>query len=393
MVCRRAQGLNRKLPIRICHLISDLDTGGAERSLVNLVTALDPARFRSEVISLVEPGPMAKPLEAAGIKVTTLGMRRGQPTLSGLLALIRHLRAGRPAILQTWLYHADLIGTAAAWIARSERLLWNVRCTDITHAPTEQRIRWLVRSLAVLSGRPDAVVVNSERGRRDHEALGYHPRSWVDIPNGVDLARFRLRRSERGELRAQLGLKADACVIGLVARFHPMKDAETYLRAAALFAQSNPNSQFVLCGEGFDAGNASLAALIVELGLEGRVVLLGRRPDTEAIYPALDVLSLCSIYGEGFPNVLSESMACGVSCVVTDVGDSAAIVGDTGIVVPMRDPAALAAGWQDVIARGSQTMGHRARARVESNYSLDLMRARYAALYESIAATGRVPQA
>lgn len=377
-----------QLRIHVCHLISDLETGGAERSLVNLVTALDPARFRSEVVCLVEPGPMAQPLAQAGIAVTTLGMRRGQPTLAGLTALIRHLRATRPAILQTWLYHADLIGTAAAAIARTERLLWNVRCTDITHAPTERRIRWLVRMLAMLSGRPDAVVVNSERGRRDHEALGYHPRSWVDIPNGVDLARFRVRRGERAVLRAQLGLDADACVVGLVARDHPMKDVGTFLRAAGLFAQSQANARFVLCGAGFDAGNGALTALISELKLEGRVIRLGRRPDTEAIYPALDVLTLCSIYGEGFPNVLCESMACGVPCVVTDIGDSASIVGDTGVVVPTRDAQGLADGWRSVIARGAQQMGDRARDRVESNYSLELMRARYAALYESIAVSG-----
>jgi glycosyltransferase involved in cell wall biosynthesis len=379
--------------IPICHLITDLETGGAERSLVNLVTGLDPARFHNEVVSLVEPGPMAQELTAFGIAVTSLRMRRGRPTLSALAALVHHLRGTRPAILQTWLYHADFIGTVAACVARPGHLLWNVRCTDITNAPTEKPIRWLVRSLAFLSGRPDAVVVNSQRGQRDHEALGYHPKSWVNIPNGVDPVRFRVRRSEQAALRAQLGLHANAFVIGLIARFHPMKDVETFLRAAALFTQSRADAQFVLCGSGFDADNGALAALIAGFKLVGRFFLLGRRADTQNIYPALDVLTLCSIYGEGFPNVICESMACGVPCVVTDVGDSASMVGDTGVVVPMRDGRALSDGWQNVAARGAQALGDRARARVESHYSLDRMRARYAALYESIAVSGRAPPA
>src|SRR5689334_6172466 len=130
---------------------------------------------------------MVQELRASGIAFTSLGMRRGRPTFSALATLVRHLRRTRPAVLQTWLYHADFIGSVAASVARPGQLLWNVRCTDITHAPTEKSIRWLVRMLAVLSGRPDAIVVNSERGRKDHEALGYRPRSWVAIPNGVDL--------------------------------------------------------------------------------------------------------------------------------------------------------------------------------------------------------------
>jgi glycosyltransferase involved in cell wall biosynthesis len=374
------------LPIRICHLITDLETGGAERSLVNLATGLDPARFRNDVVSLVTAGPMAAPLKAAVIPVMTLGMRRGKPTVSGLARLIRHLRATRPTILQTWLYHADFIGTLAAPLARPARLVWNVRCTDISQEPTETSIRWLVRSLASLSRRPAAVVVNSQRGRLDHETLGYWPRAWADIPNGVDLGRFRVRRSERLVLRNHLGLSGDGPVVGLVARFHVMKDVDGFLKAAAAFGRSRPDARFVLCGAGFDAGNPALSSLIAELGLAGRIVCLGRRDDVEDIYSALDILTLCSTYGEGFPNVVCEAMACGVPCVVTDIGDSAAIVGDTGVVVPMRNSQALADAWASVLSRGAQALGDRARRRVESEFSLELMRSRYAALYEALAA-------
>ena len=369
----------------MCHVITGLDTGGAERSLVNLVTGMDRAQFSSDVVTLVDAGPMAEPLKEAGIPVTSLGMRRGRPTPAALLSLIRHLRATKPAILQTWLYHADLIGTAAAWIARPELLLWNVRCTDITLAGSEKSMRSLVRLLAMLSGRPDAIVVNSQRGQKDHKRIGYHPKRWVNIPNGVDLRRFHPRDGEKAALRTRLGLRPNATTVGLVARYHPMKDVETFLRAASLFRRNHANSQFVLSGEGFTRDNSILAAMIEALDLSGHVSLLGSRSDIDLIYPTLDALALCSIYGEGFPNVLCEAMACSVPCVATDVGDSAQIIGDCGLIVPMRNPEALAQGWEALIKRGLGVVGELARSRITAHFSLDGMCAQYQSLYRSLA--------
>ena len=369
----------------MCHVITGLDTGGAERSLVNLVTGIDRAQFSSDVVTLVEAGPMARPLKEAGIPVTSLGMRRGRPTPAALLSLVRHLRATKPAILQTWLYHADLIGTAAAWIARPELLLWNVRCTDITLADSENSIRLVVRLLAMLSGRPDAIVVNSQRGQRDHTRIGYHPKRWANIPNGVDLRRFHPRDGEKAALRTRLGLRPNATTVGLVARYHPMKDVETFLRAASFFRRNQTNSQFVLSGEGFTPDNSILVAMIEALDLSGYISLLGPRSDIDLIYPTLDALALCSIYGEGFPNVLCEAMACSVPCVATDVGDSAQIIGDCGLIVPMRNPEALAQGWEALIKRGLGVVGELARSRITAHFSLDRMCAQYQSLYRSLA--------
>jgi glycosyltransferase involved in cell wall biosynthesis len=304
------------------------------------------------------------------------------------LSLIRHLRATKPAILQTWLYHADLIGTAAAWIARPELLLWNVRCTDITLAGSEKSMRSLVRLLAMLSGRPDAIVVNSQRGQKDHKRIGYHPKRWVNIPNGVDLRRFHPRDGEKAALRTRLGLRPNATTVGLVARYHPMKDVGTFLRAASFFRRNHTNSQFVLSGEGFTPDNSILVAMIEALDLSGYISLLGPRSDIDLIYPTLDVLALCSIYGEGFPNVLCEAMACSVPCIATDVGDSARIIGDCGLIVPMRNPEALAQGWEALIKRGLGVVGELARSRITANFSLDRMCAQYQALYLSLAFGG-----
>jgi glycosyltransferase involved in cell wall biosynthesis len=372
-------------PLRVCHLITDLDTGGAERSLVNLVTAMDPAQFVCDVVALIEPGPMAEPLVAAGIPVTTLGMHRGRPSPAALLSLVRHLRATKPTILQTWLYHADLVGTVAAWMSRPEFLVWNVRCTDITRAESEKPIRWLVRLLAMLSGCPDAIIVNSHKGEHDHKRIGYHPKQWINISNGVDLERFHPQPGKQAALRNRLGFDPNAVTIGLVARYHPMKDIETFLRAASLFLKNSTDAQFVLCGDGLAADNDNLTGMIANLELDRRVFLLGQRTDVDTIYPTLDILTLCSIYGEGFPNVLCEAMACGVPCVVTDVGDSAEIIGDCGETVPMHNPEALAQGWRRLLERGLQGLATPARARMEARYGLDRMCEQYQQLYRSLA--------
>jgi glycosyltransferase involved in cell wall biosynthesis len=373
------------LPIRICHLITSLDTGGAERSLVNLITAMNRDEFENEVITLLKPGPMAQILAQAGIPVTSMEIGRRRPNPAPLLSLIRHLRVKKPAILQTWLYHADFFGTVAAIFARPDHLLWNVRSSKIDHPGIRRSTRYLARLLATLSRRPDAIIVNSQDGQHYHERIGYHPKQWVNIPNGVDLDRFLPRPNERATLRTRLGIPADAAVIGLVARYHPMKDIDTFLRAASRFQRDHENVKFILCGDGLGPDNSRLTKLVRDLDLDRSIVLLGPRSDIELIYPALDVLTLCSNYGEGFPNVLCEAMACNVPCVATNIGDSAEIIGDCGLIVPLRDPQALAGAWQTLLERPSQLRTDSARLRVATRYSLEKMCAHYESFYRSIA--------
>jgi glycosyltransferase involved in cell wall biosynthesis len=371
--------------IRICHLITGLDTGGAERSLVNLVTAMNRNEFENEVVSLLKPGPMAQALVKAGIPVTSMNVGWHRPNPAALLSLIRYLRAKRPAILQTWLYHADFFGTAAAFIARPEHLLWNVRSSRIDDRSIRRSTRYLAWFLGRLSRRPDAIIVNSHDGQRDHERIGYRPRQWVNIANGVDLERFRPRPSDRAALRTRLKIPCDATAIGLVARDHRMKDIGTFLRAASRFRQDHENTKFLLCGDGLHPDNRELIGLVRNLELDRRTILLGPRSDMELIYPALDVLTLCSIAGESFPNVLCEAMACDVPCVATDIGDSREIIGDCGLIVPLRNPQAVAQAWRTLLENPSPLALGAARSRVAAHYSLQRMCALYESLYRSIA--------
>jgi glycosyltransferase involved in cell wall biosynthesis len=373
--------------IRICHLINDLDAGGTERTLVNLVRNLDPSRFSNEVVSLIEPGVFGHDLRAAGIPLTSLGMRRGRPTLSGLAKVVRHLRRSQPTILQTWLYHADLLGTAAHCFVPSARLLWNVRCSDIATSPGSTRLLWITRLLARLSARPEAVIINSRQGRIFHDGIGYRPRCWIELPNGVDTQQFRPRPALRENLRAALGIGAQVPVIGMVARYHPMKDHETFLRAAAKFAGERPDARFVLCGIDCNSGNENLNRLIEQAGVGERVILLGQRDDMETIYQAFDLVTLCSTFGEGFPNALTEAMACGIPCVATDIGACREIIGGLGLIVPPRDPAALADAWTSMLTGPMDALSAKMRSRALERYRIERICRLYEDTYADIART------
>jgi glycosyltransferase involved in cell wall biosynthesis len=373
-------------PISIVHLITGLGVGGAEITLHRLLANLDPGRFSSTVITLIPPGPVADMIRALGIPVTSLEMRRGAPSAGATVRLVSLLRRLQPAIVQTWLYHADLLGLAAGRMANVRRIVWNLRVSELDMRDYRPLSRWTVRACARLSSWPAAVVANSNAGRLYHQRIGYHPRRWVIIPNGVDTQSFRPDPEARTVFRRELGVATDMPLIGLAARFDPAKDHATFLRAAGKLASQEPVVHFVLVGEGCTEDNETLRALVEEQGLSGRVHLLGCLDAMPSVFAAWDIAALSSA-NEGFPNVVVEAMACGVPCVATAVGDVAEIMGDTGIVVPPHDAAALVLGWRALLTAGAarrQALGAAACARVEQHYSLSRMVQEYAELYDSL---------
>ena len=372
--------------LTVVHLITGLETGGAERMLARLVARSDPGRFRFVVVSLTGGGGTAALIEAAGVECLSLGLSRGVADPRGLLRLDRVLRRRRPDILQTWLYHADFLGWLATRRRPGMRLLWNLRCSDMRLPPAGAALR---RLLALLSSAPQAIIVNSRAGERFHAALGYRPRRWEYIPNGFDTRELAPDPEARRRLRAELGIAEEAVVIGLPARWHKMKDHATFLAAARLLATVRPEVRFVLAGAGTEPRNPGVAAALAASGVADRTLPLGERVDMPAVYAALDIATLCSASGEGMPNVLGEAMACGVPCVATDSGDAAMLLGPAGLVVPPRDPAALAAAWERLIASGTEarrSLGLSGRARIQRDFELGAIVASYAALYEDIVA-------
>ena len=287
-------------------------------------------------------------------------------------------------MIQTWLYHADLAGVVAGWFTGTP-VVWNIRCAELDPRDHPGSLPVVLKALAWLSRSPVAVVSNSTAGRRAHEALGYHPRHWEIIPNGFDLEKFRPRADARLALRKELGLAPDAWLVGLFARFHPMKDHDTFLRAAAIVARTRPDARFVAAGRGVP-GHAVLLERVRDLGIESQVSFLPEREDAPAFLAALDV-GVSSSYSEAFPNVIAEAMACGTPCVATDVGDSAQIVGDAGVLVPPRNPDALAAGILRLLAldpAARDRLSREARERIRSKFSLPFVAAQYERLYSGI---------
>lgn len=369
---------------RILHVITGLNTGGAEAMLAKLVGGMDRKRFASQVLCLLAPGPMAEAVLAAGVRVESLGLSRGLPTPGALWRAVGAVRRFKPDLVQTWLYHADLLGLAAAKLGGVPRVAWNIRCSDMELDKYRRLTRWTLRLNARLSGVPDVVLANSEVAVRVHQGLGFHPRRWEVVPNGFDTDLYRPDPAARAALRAEWGIPADAPVAGMVARFDPMKGHETFFAAAAEAARAVPGLHFVLCGDGVEEGEPALDRLVESAGLAGAVRLLGRRSDVPRVMAALDVHVLSSSFGEGFPNVVGEAMSCGVPCVVTEVGDAAGVVGDAGVAVAPRNPRALAMALRSILSMrpGERAeLSRKARQRVLDRFSLAAVVRRYEDIY------------
>ena len=338
-------------------------------------------------MSLVDGGAVANLIKEKGIAVYSLGMRRGVPSLFAIWKLWTLLRRERPMILQTWLYHADLLGLLVGKLAGVPVLAWNVRCSLVDMRQYSLLSKLVLKVLSLLSSLPEVVVTNSKAGRQDHIGLGYSPQRFEIIPNGIDLGRFRPDPDAQRWLRGHLQLPESAVTVGLIARYDPMKDHSTFLAAAAKAHRQCPNAYFILCGKDVDARNATLLRSITELDLLPYVRLLGIREDVNRITAALDIACSSSAFGEGFCNAVGEAMACAVPCVATDVGDARDIVGNTGTIVPPGDVRAFANALIELIslgAHGRAAIGLEARARIAHHFGIDAMADRYEQLYLSL---------
>lgn len=354
--------------------------------LCNLLLRTDRNRFEPSVVALIDNLTVAGPILQAGIPIKTMGMKPGIPDPRGLIRLARHLHRCRPAIVQTWMDHSNLIGGLAARLACRARVLWGVHHSNHDHSkPSTIRT---VGLCAKLSRRlPAQVVCCSRHSRMLYAKRGFAEEKLTVIPNGFDTQLFRPDPQARQLLRQELGLGSETPLIGLVARYDPVKDHASFLDAAAHLGRRRSEVHFLLCGNKVDTANTALTSQIESLGLANRCHLLGPRRDVAIVQAALDIAVSSSI-SEAFPLTLGEAMSCGVPCVATDVGDSAFIIGETGRIVPPRDPAALADAWNELLAMQPQQrerLGTGARDRVCRLFDLTAVTRQYEALYERLA--------
>lgn len=376
---------------RVLHIITGLSTGGAERALYNVISAGLAGQYETALISLRDAGTFGERIEALGVPVHGLGIAGGLPGPRALYHLRHLIGEFRPDVIHGWMYHGNLGASVSARMAPSRpAVAWNVRHSLYGIANEKLLTRQVIRAGRRVSASVDAIVYNSRVSREQHEAFGFDGKRAQVIPNGFDLAEVRSDATIRARVRGEFGVPEDAPLVGNVARFHPMKDHASFLRAAVMVAEAVPEVRFLVVGREVNPDDPALAG-IVPPALLDRLCFLGERSDVPDLMRAIDVLCTSSAWGEAFPNVLGEAMACGVPCVATDVGDSADIVADTGIVVPPSDSEALGQGLLAMLGKPLQeraALGRAARARVERNYGSEAVVAQYAELYSRLSTKG-----
>jgi glycosyltransferase involved in cell wall biosynthesis len=373
--------------MRILHVIICLDIGGAEMMLKRLIEShKDNRAYEHIVVSLTDMGSLGPQIQSLGTQIYSMGMRSGFEFVSVLLRLRQLIRMLSPDVVQTWMYHADLLGGLAARLAGNKNILWGIHSTDV-RAGGSRATTWVMHICAKVSRwLPDTILCVAEVSRQAHVAAGYfEPRTLV-LPNGIDVSRLVSSDDRRRAIRNACGFTDEHFVIGTLGRFNPAKDYGNFVSAAGIIAEKYLHVRFVMIGSHLDQDNIVLRDWIDKTGFEDRFVLLGQRSDAPDCLAAMDVFCLSS-RSEALPTVVIEAMGIGVPCVATDVGDTGALIRDVGIVVPREDPIALSAGMEKMMqmpAEERRTLTCRGMARVRENYTIERARDRLEALYAKI---------
>jgi glycosyltransferase involved in cell wall biosynthesis len=375
--------------IAILFLIRSMHVGGTERQLVALVKSLDKNRFDVHIALLYGEGALLKELkDVQSVKVFDLLKKSRWDLVKFFSRLMRFIRRNSFDMVYSFLPDVNLIASLAVIIGRHrQRLIWGIRASNMDLP----RYGWLpiisYKLQRLLAGIPDVIVSNSEMGLRPIIRHNPYVRKSVVIPNGIDVQRFRPNANARSEFRNRLNVADHEYLIGIVARIDPMKDYATFIRAIAILERQVKNLRFICIGSGPADYRATLAKMAIKKKIDGKIIWYGTCLEMPSMYNALDVVCSTSSYGEGFSNAIGEAMACGIPCVVTDVGDSKMIVGDTGVVVSPGEPVALAAGILKILQRKSENKGllaNQVRRRIVENFSVDQLVLRTSLIFQNL---------
>ncbi|WP_156455427.1 glycosyltransferase [Sphingomonas sp. CCH5-D11] len=372
----------------IAHFTTSLDIGGAQAMLRKLIEHSDMRRdaLSHAIVSLLPPGifsPVGTPCPVYSLYMP----RGGRPTIPSLMRLFRISNRLRPEILQGWMYHGNLAASLASMV-RSDpgAIVWNVRHSLSDPALESRKTRALLALSSRLSSRTSAILYNSQTSARQHERYGFDPERTVVIPNGFDCATYKPDRERRALLQKLFAIPDGRTCVAVIGRHHPMKDHVSAVEAARRVIESGRNIHLLLVGPGMDNPSPGLRDALALLPRH-RFTLVGERTDVADWLPGVDILALSSAWGEAFPNILGEAMACGVPCVATDIGDSAFVLGDTGLAVPPRSPEALSEAINRMCDGGEAELAERggaARRRIEEHFELGEITRQYRRLYQSI---------
>ena len=374
---------------KIAHIIISLADGGAQGVLYRLAAACK--EFDSVIISMSDEGKYGPLLKNQNIKVYTLGFKNVFSAPLASLKLVWFLFLERPAVVQTWMYHADLIGGIAARIVGCRRLFWGIRHSTLHPDESSKLTIRIAAFCARISKRiPKGIICCAYEAARVHEALGYDKEKLLVIQNGIDLERFSPDESKRAHVRRMLGVPKDLFVVGMVGRFDSQKDHRNLFKAMSLLKRKGKSFLLVLVGPDITHDNAELTTWIENTDLTADVVMLGSRPDVCELFNAFDLHVLPSSFGEGFPNVVAEAMAVGIPCVATDVGDAKSIVGETGWVVESGQSQELSLAIETAMLEHSQDRSKwvlrkaAGRSRISTMFSMEAMVTRYQDVWSSV---------
>lgn len=370
--------------MNILFLLPRLDSGGTERQALQLAAALDPARAVPALAVLFGGGDFAAEAPP-GLAVHRLTGAQGWSRAllpAAALRLAALARTLRPDVVCGFQPVTNLLALLAGR-AGGARVVFGMRHSDVDWRRYSLPQHWAARLEDRLAPRADLVIANAESGRRRLIERGWPQARIAVVPNGVDTRRFAPDPEAGRRWREARGVAPDAPLLLLAARLDPMKGHEAFLRAAALVRRALPGARFACAGRGDERTLAGLRALAADLGLGEAVLFTGYEPDMPAALAAADLCVSASAYGEGFPNSLAEAMACATPCVATDVGDSAALLGGTGRVVPPASPALLARAALELLSAPG-TAGPDGRRRVQEHFDVAALARRTMAALEAL---------
>ncbi|MGI9368503.1 MAG: glycosyltransferase [Ruegeria sp.] len=379
--------------MKIIHIITNTNVGGAQIMLERYLSALAPQDIDNHcVISVMENGQLAEKIRSHGVELLTLNLRSKVGAPAAVAKLRSIIRSRQPDIVFGWMYHACLMAWAGIFGMSTSRPSLILGIHHSLQNPKNENFstQALLRVLAAVSPQADLITYCSQVSREQHELFGFSSHSGEFVPNGVDLDQFFRRPGAHAHLAALCDIPETRLIVGNIARNHPMKDHVSMIEALALVLDRGYDVQAVIIGEGHKDGPASDRARA--LGISDRLTIMELRNDIAELVSGLDVFLLSSAWGEAFPLAVTEAMASGVPCVVTDVGDCANLVGNTGLVVPPNDPEAQAQAVCELLELGSsnrRSLGDEARQRVKEEYSITRYVDFYQRVYNNVTNVGR----
>lgn len=370
--------------IKVAHISTGLETGGAEVQLMRLIAAMNHDEFEMMVISMDRDTYLADRIRELGVPVHSLCLRK-KPY--ALWEGYQQLRQFNPDVIHGTMYQGGVFGTLCRrFLPKKPHVIWTVH-EPLEHYDQEPlRKRLQLRLWGKMSTSPECLMYVSHLNMEQHLAYGFNNQKAVVIPNGVDTSRFGPAREKGMAIRESLGIPDNCLVIGKTARYHRQKNHVGFLRSAAIIAAKYDHVRFMLVGTNVDENNETLTTLVSDLGLDGKVYMLGNREDIPEIVNAYDIATLTSL-GEAFPLTLGEAMVSAVPCVATDVGDNAYIIADTGYVVPVDDDQAMADSWEKIVILSDEArreLGQKARQRCLDNFTLEQQVKQHEDLYRTL---------